>query len=97
LIYDTEGKLLQKIRKEYNPVPVTQSYKTEYVKLFVMTYEPGNNTGEFIYDVFNEDGIFFYRTSLKILHRNYGRLYAKANGREPSSLSLLVDIMRGRF
>ena len=112
LIYDTEGKLLQKIRKEYNPVPVTQSYKTEYVKLheefmpeyakkiyfptnwhpfhsffldesgnlFVMTYEPGNNTGEFIYDVFNEDGIFFHRTSLNILHRNYGRLYGKAKG-----------------
>lgn len=112
LIYDTEGKLLQKIRKEYNPVPVTQSYKTEYIKLyeefmpeyakkiyfptnwhpfhsfflddsgklFVMTYEPGNNTGEFIYDVFNEDGIFFHRTSLNILHRNYGRLYAKAKG-----------------
>ena len=112
LKYDTEGELLQKIRKEYTPVPVTQSYKTEYIKqyeefmpeyaktiyfpthwhpfhsffldesgkLFVMTYESGKNTGEFIYDVFNEDGIFFHRTSLNILHRNYGRLYAKAKG-----------------
>ena len=112
LKFDTEGELLQKIRKEYNPVPVAQSYKTEYIKmyeefmpeyaktiyfppnwhpfhsffldesgkLFVMTYEPGNNPGEFIYDVFNEDGIFFYRTSLNILHGNYGILYAKAKG-----------------
>ena len=112
LIYDTEGELLQKIRKEYNPVPVTQSYKTEYIKkyeefmpeyaktiyfptnwhpfhsffldesgkLFVMTYESGNNNGEFIYDVFNEDGIFFHRTSFNILHGNYGFLYAKAKG-----------------
>ncbi len=112
LKYDTEGELLQKIRKEYNPVPVTQSYKTEYLKqyedfmpeyaktiyfpthwhpfhsfflddsgkLYVMTYEPGNNPGEFIYDVFNKDGIFFLRTSLNILHRRYGLLYAKVKG-----------------
>ena len=112
LKYDTDGELLQKIRKAYTPVPVTQSYKTEYIKqyeefmpeyaktiyfpthwhpfhsffldesgkLYVMTYESGKNTGEFIYDVFNEDGIFFHRTSLNILHRNYGRLYAKAKG-----------------
>ena len=112
LIYDTDGELLQKIRKEYNPVPVSQSYKTEYLKqyedfmpeyaktiyfpthwhpfhsffldesgkLYVMTYEPGNNAGEFIYDVFNEEGVFFHRTSLNILHRNYGLLYAKAKG-----------------
>lgn len=112
LVYDINGKLLQKIRKEYTPVPVTQSYKTEYIKeyeefmpeyakkiyfpdnwypfhsffidesgrLFVMTYEPGHDSGEFIYDVFNQDGVFFLRTSLDILHGGYGRLFAKAKG-----------------
>ena len=112
LKYNTEGNLLQKIRKEYNPVPVSQKYKTEYLKMyeefmpeyaqkiyfsdnwhpfhsffldgtgriFVMTYEPGNNNKEFIYDIFNEDGVFFHRTSLNILHESFGRLYAKATG-----------------
>lgn len=112
LEYDLEGKLLRKVRKDYTPVPVSASYKTEYVRqyeefmpeyakkiyfpeswhpfhsffldevgrIYVMTYEPGENPGEYIYDVFNEDGVFILRTSLNILHQNYGRLYAKATG-----------------
>jgi hypothetical protein len=36
-------------------------------RLFVMTYEPGPNQGEFIFDVFNRDGVFFARQTMNIL------------------------------
>ena len=110
LVFDVGGRLIRKIRKDYTPVPVPESYKTEYKKqyeefmpeyakkiyfpeswhpfhlfflddagrLYVMTYESGENPGEYIYDVFNADGVFIHRTSLNILHSNYGRLYAEA-------------------
>ncbi len=39
-------------------------------KLYVMTYEKGFNEGEYIHDVFNSDGIYVSRTSLK----SYGKL-----------------------
>lgn len=101
LVYDLEGNLLRKIRKEYKPVKVPEDYKKEYMKpfvdtedswakswgekiyfpkywypfysffpddegrLFVMTYEEGENPGEYIFDIFNSDGIFIARKSLK--------------------------------
>jgi len=38
-------------------------------RLFVMTYEPGSNPGEYVYDIFNKEGILIARTSLSALHR----------------------------
>ena len=35
-------------------------------KLFVSTFETGENPGEFLFDIFNEDGIFIGRKSLNI-------------------------------
>jgi len=100
-MYDTLGKLLRKIRKEYNPVKIPQELKEQILKrferpalesirkkiyfpdyfppfqyyfmdergrLFVMTYEKGNNPREFLYDIFNPEGIFIGRTKLS----NYG-------------------------
>lgn len=100
-IYDTVGKFLRKIRKEYNPVKVPEELKEQMLKrferpglesirkkiyfpdyfppfqfyfmderarLFVMTYEKGNNPREFLYDIFNPEGIFIGRTKLS----NYG-------------------------
>jgi outer membrane protein assembly factor BamB len=50
-------------------------------RLFVMTYEKGDNPGEFIFDIFNPDGVCTGRKSLKILHDESG-IYAKMkNGR----------------
>jgi len=100
-VYDIEGRPLRKIRKEYSPVRVTDDYKSQFLKdylvympeyakkiyfpenwhafhamlpddngrLFVMTYEPGNRQGEYIYDIFNRDGILIARTSINALHR----------------------------
>lgn len=108
-VYNLEGNLLRKIRKEYNPVSVSDEYKKKYMKqferpifepirkkihfpdymppyhsfftddkgmLFVMTYEKGENPGEYMYDIFNSDGIFIGRKSLRIFHDANG-LYAK--------------------
>lgn len=101
LVYDLEGHLFRKIRKEYSPVKVSEDYKTEYLKpyvetedpwannwaqkiyfpehwypfytffpddegrLYVMTYEEGESPGEYFFDIFNSDGIFIARKSLK--------------------------------
>jgi hypothetical protein len=108
-VYDLEGNLLRKIKKEYKRIPVPDEYKRKYMeqfdapifepikgkiyfpgsmpafhsffvddegRLFVMTYEKGKNAGEYIYDIFNDDGVFIGRKSLKIHHDPNG-LYAK--------------------
>ncbi len=47
-------------------------------RLYVMTYEPGENPGEHMYDIFNEDGVFIARMSLNASYQNYGRLLARS-------------------
>jgi hypothetical protein len=49
-------------------------------RLFVMTFEPGENPGEHMFDVFNKDGILITRKSLNILHGGSGTLLARARG-----------------
>jgi hypothetical protein len=49
-------------------------------RIFVMTYERAEKSGEYVYDVFNRDGAFILRTSMNILHGGYGRLDARAAG-----------------
>lgn len=113
-IFDLEGKLLRKIRKEYSPVPYPEEFRKQtervaaanpganlYVlknmppfnsffiddggRLFVMTYEQGENKDEFIHDIFNPDGVFIARIRLGkygILGRALNHLKATAsNGR----------------
>lgn len=112
LVFDLEGQLFRKIRKEYSPVPVSQEYKEKYLKefesfmpeyakkiyfpdywhpfhsfflddegrLFVMTYEPGKNSGENMFDIFTKDGVFIARTSLNAHHWAYGSMNAKTKG-----------------
>jgi hypothetical protein len=94
-VYDLDGNLLRKIRKEFKPVAVSEEVKKDYFKLwpkddplknnfyftehwppfrglfaddegrlFVLTYEAGINPGEFMYDIFNPEGIFIGRMSL---------------------------------
>jgi hypothetical protein len=97
-VYDFDGNLLRKIRKEYRPIRVTDEIKEAILgpdyrrsgisqdkyfldplpplnqffaddkgRIFVMTYEPGQNAGEYIWDVFNPDGVFVGRKALNIL------------------------------
>lgn len=114
LVFDLEGRLLRKIRKEYSPVPVAQEYKDKYLKdiesfmpeyakkiyfpehwhpfhsfflddegrLYVMTYEPGINPGEYMFDIFSKDGVFIARMSLSVHHWGYGSLNARVRGKQ---------------
>ncbi|MDH4219556.1 MAG: 6-bladed beta-propeller [Candidatus Aminicenantes bacterium] len=94
-VYDFNGKLVRKIRKEYRRTPVSEDYKNKILepfpedmrnmayfpefhppfqsivaaadgKLLASTYEAGNSPGEFMFDIFNEDGVFIGRKSLNI-------------------------------
>ncbi len=113
-VYDLDGNLVGKIKKESRPVPVPEDHKKEFMeqfsapifddirnkiyfpdsmppfhaffaddegRLFVMTYENGENPGEFMYDIFNPDGVCTGRKSLKILHEESGVCAKMKNGR----------------
>jgi hypothetical protein len=113
-VYDLDGNLLRKIRKDYNPVTYPEEFRLQTEKiaaaqpdlhlvalkdmppfnsffideagrLFVMTYERGEQASGFIHDVFDADGIFITRIRLGpygILGRALNRLRATAaNGR----------------
>jgi outer membrane protein assembly factor BamB len=108
-VYDLDGNLLRKIRKEYNPVKVPEEVKknileryeepgfedfkkkinfpdimppykffftTDKGELFVMTYEKGKNPEEYIFDIYNPDGVFIDRKSL---NSSLGRATVKQN------------------
>ena len=99
LVYDLNGTLVRKIRKDHNPLKVSQQLKDNVIKrfdtpslnqdkikdkiffpnnmplfqyffsddvgrLYVMTYEKGEGEKDYIYDIFNPDGIFISRTVL---------------------------------
>jgi len=113
-VYDLNGNLLRKIRKDFIPVTYPEEFRSQTEKiaaaqpnlnlfvlkdmppfnsffideagrLFVMTYEQGENGKGFIHDVFDADGIFIARIALDsygILGRALNRLRATAaNGR----------------
>jgi hypothetical protein len=98
LVYDADGHLFRKIRKEYRPVrvadaikeailgpdyrksgssqskyfpdplpPLNQFFADDEGRIFVMTYESGLNPGEYIWDIFNREGVFVGRKALNIV------------------------------
>jgi hypothetical protein len=104
LIYDLDGNLVRKVRKEHRPVRVTDDIKDEILgpswrragfsqgtyfpepmpplnqfftddegRIFAMTYEAGPAPGEYLWDIFNADGIFVGRKALNVL---WAGLYA---------------------
>lgn len=111
-IYDLEGNLIRKIRKEYKPVPIPDEirvgWKKAYEKLrqqtgtreeieirkswppyfaffidseerlYVRTFEEGENKDEYIHDVFSSDGVFIGRISLN-LSFDRGYKYVKSS------------------
>jgi len=103
LMYDLDGNLKRKIKREYTPLKYPEDLKKRYIerygttrklnfpdnlppfqsffgdddgKLFVMTYEKGEKPGEYVFDVFNSEGVFVLRKNLIIL--NNWDLQAKA-------------------
>jgi hypothetical protein len=108
-VFDFDGNLVRKIKKEFHPVPVPEEYKKTFMeqfsapiyddirnkiyfpdalppfhaifaddgdRLFVMTFEEGLNPGEFMYDIFDPDGVCTGRKSLNVYHDEVG-IYAK--------------------
>ncbi|MCP2604712.1 6-bladed beta-propeller [Candidatus Aminicenantes bacterium AH-873-B07] len=102
-VYDLEGNLLRKIRKEYKKIAPSEEYKKNYMEMFksplfngirdkfyfpksmppfhsfltnekgrlyVMTYERGENPDEYIFDIFNPEGIFIFRKNLRDFSEN---------------------------
>ncbi len=99
-VYDSNGNLIRKIRKDYKKVPPSEEYKERFLgmfkgnpelyeiakkkidfpsslppfhyflmddkgRLYVMTYERGINPEEYMFDIFNPEGIFIGRKSLR--------------------------------
>ncbi len=104
-VYDVNGNLIRKVRKEYQKIQIQEDYKQEKTKnlpeqlkqityfpenfpplqgvladefgrLFVMTYEQDENSDEYIFDIFNSDGVFIGRTQLDALYQG-GLVMAK--------------------
>jgi len=94
-VFDLDGNLQRKIRKEYEKIPIPKEFKEERMKamgepmrkmttfpesfppfqsffvddmggLYVMTYKKGESSGDYIFDIFNAEGIFVGRKSLKV-------------------------------
>jgi len=75
-IYKNSEEFLDKIYFPKN-FPSFHSFFTDNNgRLFVMTYERGERLGKYIYDIFNEDGLFIGRKSLRI-HHNSDSLFAR--------------------
>lgn len=113
-VYDSNGKLKRKIRKEYKKIPISEDYKMKILKpmpkgmgervyfpkfhppfqafvagddgtLLVATFEEGGNPGEFLFDIFNKEGVFIGRKSLNaFIWEN--RLYAQIRANKFYSL-----------
>ena len=97
-VFDLDGNLVRKIRKEYRPVRVTEEIKQAILgpgyrrsgvsqdkyfpdplpplnqffaddegRIFVMTYEPGPQPGEYLWDIFDPDGVFVGRKALDLV------------------------------
>ena len=66
---------LNEFQRQYTYFPETYPpcrslFSDHHGGLFVVTYEPGENPGEYMVDVFNAEGAFFARVSWNILHGN---------------------------
>jgi len=97
-VYDFEGNLIRKIRKEYKGVEIPKKFIDHTLetytgerkdkvyfpekfppyrfffaddegRLFVMTYEKNTDKNEYMFDIFNADGMYIGRIGL----RNFGR------------------------
>jgi hypothetical protein len=58
--------------------PICSLFVDDEGRLFVMTYESGDRPGEYIWDIFNSNGVFFGRKSLDFSWSGlrYGSKYA---------------------
>lgn len=93
--FDLNGRLVQIIRKEYEPIavqadvieerrksferfggkfffpkhwlPICDFFLDDAGRIYVMTFRRGDKPGEYLYDIFNPEGVFICRKSMNIL------------------------------
>jgi len=76
-VYDLDENLLRRIKKEYRPVDYPEDEKKAFPaiqhfflddegRLLVMTHEKWENPKEFMFDIFNPEGIFIGGKSLSV-------------------------------
>lgn len=70
--YEINKEFLAKLYFPKNFPPFHSFFTDDNGRLFVMTYERGERPGEYIYDIFNEEGLFVGRKSLKVHHHPDG-------------------------
>lgn len=106
LKYDLNGNLIQKIRKEYRAVAISEEIMKEREsqyeafgekiwfpkywlpigdfflddrgRIFMKTFERGENAGEYIFDIFNPEGVFISRKAMNILSLGDAYICAKS-------------------
>jgi hypothetical protein len=114
LVFDIEGDIVRKIRKEYTPVELSDEYKQNFFerikkspylnkyelrkhfppfqylfsdpegRIYVMSYEKGASPNEWIFDIFNPEGVFVARVPIKsrldsrqiAIRAKHGRIYS---------------------
>ena len=72
------------IRKVYFPngmPPFIGFTSDENGLLYVMTYESGAEPGEFVFDIFNAEGVFVLRKAIKVFQNFMGMFVRVRNGR----------------
>jgi hypothetical protein len=103
-VFDLDGRLLRKISKKYEKMPIPREFKEEKIKslneqsrkmtifpesfppfqsfftddmggLYVKTQKNGEDYGEYVYDIFNAEGIFFGRKSLRTFYDYMNEIY----------------------
>jgi len=83
-VHDFEGRLVRKIRKEFIPVPVSEDYKSSYMKLFEAP----------LFDGFREK--IYFRASMppldSIFSDEEGRLFVPTYEVDPESGANLFDV-----
>ncbi|MCJ7581409.1 MAG: hypothetical protein MUP98_12860 [Candidatus Aminicenantes bacterium] len=80
-------KVLNSQRKKMTDFPDSfPPYQSFFVddkgRLFVMTYEEKEDSGEHVFDIFNEDGIFIGRTSFRAFYNNLNELFLWATAKQ---------------
>jgi hypothetical protein len=110
-VFDLDGNLKRKIRKEYEKIPIPREFVEENMKflsvamrrmtdfpkffppfqfffadsvgrLYVMTYEKGEDSGEYMFDIFNADGIFVGRKSIRAFYDYMMGTFLWAKGKQ---------------
>lgn len=73
--------IIQKVHFPDGMPPFIGFTSDEEGRLYVMTYESGAEPGEFIFDIFNSEGVFVLRKAIRVFQNFMGMFVRVRNGR----------------